>query len=239
MNNNWIIVWKDPFAAWNIKSKGFHKESVEDNFVYLLKNILQLGEYSNLLYSIDGHEKALNRVCREMDFASRSRFQDFGEFLGCQLFSNINLFNSKGRIIELNFCKNKLNEIDKANIYNYKNSKDHTLYFINLSVSIRNNSFFISIYLFSDIFFPFVACPEKYKKKYDDKDEIGPMPYFLRKHGYDNRVLSNLNGSRFNFFLSELKKIVDNSDKLLWEGPDLEHWRSYHSMIHADKIDIS
>ena len=112
---------------------------------------------------------------------------------------------------------------------------------ISLSLSTKNNYFELGIKIYTDIYFPYVLCPWEWKKKYDDQDETGPsldeLDYAI--HGFDNRELSQLNGKRINFFLTDLKYFVDNYDRIEWNHFETEHWLGYHKMVNEFGINLN
>lgn len=238
--NFWILDSSNDFAHWFIQSTFLDDDSLCLGFKKMMNELIKLGASCELLKTdyifsleiIDGilsvnHSgmKSINSMIPELQVKT-----------GIYAYTN-------GKINYLDFDKNNTLEL-LGNIRHFQ-SNDPLLngvmpLKISLDVSVKNHSFRLGIHLQSDVFFPHVACPWKWKQKYDDNDEIGPgineLDYGI--HGFDNYDLGLLNGRRLNELISNLKVYVDKEDYLTWDYYPTENWLGYHKMVFESGIVI-
>lgn len=239
--NNWYIDVKNNFAHWYIYSNGANIESFWGELTSLLNVIFHYGNLSKLFYSNDYIIEPAKILVSDLKSSDNDEFNGvFKMVKQSRLNSLVDLYQ-KGEIVskEINSLniESILNEVEYcaiAEISQFNFSLLELSYDINTSVG----RFTIGLHINSDIFFPFVLCPWKWKKKYDDNDEIGPGRNELdyKIHGFDNIELSYRNGSRLNLMIKGLKSYVDRSDEVQWDFYKTEHWPGYHKMVSDSGI---
>lgn len=237
--NSWEIDSKNEFAHWFVNGEMPSEALFYDELHQLFEVIFKFGETTRLLYFNDSIEAALG------DLMSDARNSDYLYRMykvGNDLWLNslIDVYVD-GQVVskELNYnnIESTLRLIKHPSATQLNGSNVLPIR-LDLSMSKRQNSFAVGINLHSDLFFPFVLCPWKWKQRYDDLDIASPGTNNIdyKTHGFNNQELSFLNGGRLNVMLKGIKSYVDANQYLTWEHVGTEHWLGYHTMVSEEGI---
>ena len=245
--NLWDIDRKNAYAHWFITGKCNSNEEMYRALYVIFEKIIEVGTISKIIYPTSYVTSLASIIIEKI----KSSNQSFRQSIFKEMFADNHTFrintlidaywNKEIKPIEFNhFNQNSnlilLNHPSREKVY----EPSFSPLSISFSVSTENNYFELGIKIYTDIYFPYVLCPWKWKVKYDDKGETGPgideLDYAV--HGFDNIELSYANGKRLNFFLVELKSFVDKVDRIKWEHYKTEHWLGYHKMVGETGIKL-
>lgn len=234
--NNWYIDLKSNFAHWYIYGDIKNSNLFWVELKSLFDTVFFYGSLSKLLYTHKYIIEPAKLLVSDLKFSNNNKCHGLFK-VGNDLYLNslIDLYQM-GRVtsketnisnIELILSEIQYNARDEINHSNF------SLLQLSYDIDKEANRFTIGLHVNSDVFFPYVLCPWKWKKKYDDKNKMGPGINELdfKIHGFDNRELSFRNGSRLNLLVKGLKSYVDSLDDIQWDFYQTEHWLGYHKMV--------
>lgn len=210
MENNWFIDPRHTLAVW----EGFtydYNYPKSDFMMDILTVLFKVGKYTKLLYANEAFDECM--LIKQMVNTDKIyNLYDLSNDIGYDFFQELYVYKENNIIIEefgYQTTEKILNNLNHPEKSKYKR-------LIPLNISICRQS--IAISLHSDIFFPYVICPWKWEKKYDDDlvMEI-PRPVDFKKYGFDNKLIADANTNRLNILIQEIKSVVTNHTNFYWQ----------------------
>lgn len=225
MENYWSIDPKRTKAVW----EGFtfnNSYNVTDFMKEVLTVLFKVGKTTKLLNTNEDFDVSM-LIKQLVNSDKVYNLYDLSNDIGYGFFQELYVYKENSVIIKefgYQTTEKVLRDLNYPEKSIFKSPK-----LIPLKITIYRQSVAISLY--SDIFFPYVFCPWKWKEKYDDDMDIEiPRPIDLKKYGFDNKLIANANSSRLNILIQEIKSVVTKYPNFNWhhKGSDGNMYTHMH-----------